>query len=237
MVLLWVISVILLLLLLDVVSLSRPAVAPPRNRRRSHSIVRVVLLRCKMLDTIIVMSRPHISCRLLLLLLLLPGREAWSATPWPSWRISGSISGLISETMSVVSFELRVVRVLALNGTPTPRRWGTGGAAVPGFDVFRLTVSGIFNESLLAASSDCTLWSGITSNLEHKLLNKNTLINMEYINKKKTESRQTSYSASTASPAVIGKSWFLQSTPLARSRQSLAMCPELPHTLQIIFAV
>lgn len=175
MVLLWVISIMLLLLLLDVVSLSRPAMAPPRNWRRSHSIVGIVLLRCKMLDAIIVMSRPHISCRLLLLLLF-PGRKAWSATTWPSWRISESMAGLISGTMSVVSFELWVVRVLTLDGAPTPRRWGTGGAAVPGFDVFRLAVGRIFNEFLLAASSDCTLWSGTTSNLEHKLLNKIRLL-------------------------------------------------------------
>lgn len=72
-----------------------------------------------------------------------------------------------------------VVSVLALNRAPMPRRRGTTRAAVPGFDMVRLVVSGIFNNLLLASSPNSTLWSTTTSNLEHKLLNRNARISTQ----------------------------------------------------------
>lgn len=94
-------------------------------------------------------------------------------TPWPSWRISEHI---IPRGISVVNPSPRVVQVLALDRAPTPWCWGTTRAEVPRFNVFRLMVSSMFNESLLAGSTDSALWSTTTSNLEHKLLNQNTFI-------------------------------------------------------------
>lgn len=172
--LLRIISILLLVLLLVVgivVSLSLPIVVRPRNWGRSHSIVGVVVLRSWILHTIIVMSRSHISRWL-----LLPRCRHCPTPPWPSWCLHGRITRYISGVTSVVSFDPRVVLVLAFDGACAPRRWGTSRAAVPGLDVIRLVVGRTSNEFLLAGSSDSTLWSCVTSNLEHKLLNQNVFI-------------------------------------------------------------